>query len=88
MSMNWEEVKVAVVAAKWNSFVTDEMVDGALASLHSKRPAGGEYPHTEMSGFIRASAGIQICDRPPWSRRSGCDRGRHSGRHAALRLCV
>jgi 6,7-dimethyl-8-ribityllumazine synthase len=36
MSMNWEKVKVAVVAAKWNSFVTDEMVDGALASLKAK----------------------------------------------------
>ncbi len=28
--------KVAVVAAKWNSFVTDEMLDGALTALKAK----------------------------------------------------
>ncbi|WP_069130220.1 6,7-dimethyl-8-ribityllumazine synthase [Rhodohalobacter halophilus] len=28
--------KVAVVAAKWNSFVTDEMLEGAVAALKAK----------------------------------------------------
>ena len=28
--------KIAVVAAKWNSFVTDEMLDGAVAALKAK----------------------------------------------------
>lgn len=31
-----EGKKVAIVAAKWNSFVTDEMLDGAVAALKAK----------------------------------------------------
>lgn len=34
--MNWEKKKIAVVAAKWNSFVTDDMLDGAVAALRGK----------------------------------------------------
>lgn len=34
--MNWERISVAVVAAKWNSFVTDEMLDGAVTALKAK----------------------------------------------------
>lgn len=31
--MNWAEIKVAVVAARWNSFVTDEMLEAAVEAL-------------------------------------------------------
>ena len=34
--INWSEIKVAVVAAKWNSFVTDEMLEAAIRALRSK----------------------------------------------------
>jgi len=34
--MEWSEKRIAVVAAKWNSFVTDPMLEGALAALKSK----------------------------------------------------
>ena len=34
--MNWEDVKIAVVAAKWNSFVTDDMYEGAIDALKAK----------------------------------------------------
>lgn len=34
--MNWESKRIAVVAAKWNSFVTDPMLDGARAALKGK----------------------------------------------------
>jgi len=34
--MKWKEKKVAVVAAKWNSFVTDGMLEGAVAALRGK----------------------------------------------------
>ena len=34
--MNWEKMRIAVVAAKWNSFVTDEMTEGAVAALRGK----------------------------------------------------
>lgn len=33
---NWSEIKIAVVAAKWNSFITDEMLKGAIAALKGK----------------------------------------------------
>lgn len=34
--INWSEIRVAVVAAKWNSFVTDEMLDAAIQALKAK----------------------------------------------------
>lgn len=34
--INWAEIKVAVVAARWNSFVTDEMLEAAVQALQSK----------------------------------------------------
>ncbi|MEX0944663.1 MAG: 6,7-dimethyl-8-ribityllumazine synthase [Balneolaceae bacterium] len=34
--VNWSKLKVAVVAAKWNSFITDEMMNAALDTLRSK----------------------------------------------------
>lgn len=35
-NMNWAEIKVAVVAARWNSFVTDEMLEAAVHALQAK----------------------------------------------------
>ncbi len=35
-NINWKDVKIAVVAAKWNSFITDEMLDAAVDALKSK----------------------------------------------------
>jgi 6,7-dimethyl-8-ribityllumazine synthase len=34
--MNWESKRIAIVAAKWNSFVTDQMLEGAEAALKGK----------------------------------------------------
>lgn len=34
--INWAEIKVAVVAARWNSFVTDEMLESAIRALQAK----------------------------------------------------
>jgi len=33
---NWDSVRVGISAAKWNSMITDEMVDGAVAALTGK----------------------------------------------------
>ena len=34
--MNWESKRIAIVAAKWNSFVTDQMLEGAEDALKGK----------------------------------------------------
>lgn len=34
--VNWHDVKVGIVAARWNSFITDEMIEGALHALKAK----------------------------------------------------
>lgn len=34
--MEWKEKRIAIVAAKWNSFVTDAMLEGAVAALRGK----------------------------------------------------
>lgn len=34
--VHWPHIKVAVVAARWNSFVTDEMLDAAVQALQAK----------------------------------------------------
>jgi len=35
-AINWQHVRIGVVAAKWNSFITDEMMKGAIAALKGK----------------------------------------------------
>lgn len=34
--MDWSSYKVAIITAKWNSFITDEMMDAANGALLSK----------------------------------------------------
>jgi 6,7-dimethyl-8-ribityllumazine synthase len=34
--IKWSDKRIAVVAAKWNSFITDEMLKGAIAALKGK----------------------------------------------------
>jgi len=34
--MEWEKKRIAIVAARWNSFVTDSMLEGAVAALRGK----------------------------------------------------
>jgi 6,7-dimethyl-8-ribityllumazine synthase len=36
LDTEWSEIKVAIVAAKWNSFVTDPMTEGAIDALKAK----------------------------------------------------
>jgi 6,7-dimethyl-8-ribityllumazine synthase len=33
---DWDNTKIAVVAAKWNSFITDEMLKGAVSALKGR----------------------------------------------------
>jgi 6,7-dimethyl-8-ribityllumazine synthase len=35
-SADWGNVRIGISAAKWNSMITDEMVDGAVAALTGK----------------------------------------------------
>jgi 6,7-dimethyl-8-ribityllumazine synthase len=35
-SAEWNNVKVGIAAARWNSMITDEMIEGAEAALRSK----------------------------------------------------
>jgi 6,7-dimethyl-8-ribityllumazine synthase len=36
LDTDWSQINVAIVAAKWNSFVTDPMVEGAISALKAK----------------------------------------------------
>lgn len=36
IDLNWQNVRIALVAAKWNSFITDEMLGAALHTLKDK----------------------------------------------------
>lgn len=35
-TIDWKTVRIAIVAAKWNSFITDEMLKGAVDALKGK----------------------------------------------------
>ncbi|PWN05152.1 6,7-dimethyl-8-ribityllumazine synthase [Rhodohalobacter mucosus] len=35
-TIDWKTVRIAVVAARWNSFITDEMLKGAVDALKGK----------------------------------------------------
>ena len=34
--INWSQIKIAVVAARWNSFITDEMMEAAVNAIKKK----------------------------------------------------
>lgn len=36
IEIDWLQIRIAVVVSKWNSFITDEMLEGAVEALKSK----------------------------------------------------
>ena len=36
IEMDWSRMKIGIVASRWNSLITDEMMDSALQTLHAK----------------------------------------------------
>lgn len=34
--IDWSQIRISVVASKWNSFITDEMLEGAVEALKAK----------------------------------------------------
>lgn len=53
--------KVAVVAAKWNSFVTDEMLEGAVTALKAKGIAESDLITMRCPGSFELPLSCKYC---------------------------
>lgn len=59
--MNWKEKKIAVVAAKWNSFVTDDMLEGAVAALRGKGIPENQIHTLRCPGSYELPLACKMC---------------------------
>ncbi len=57
----WDEQKIAVVAAKWNSFITDEMMEAAVEALQSKGVKETNIFQYRCPGSIELSLACKWC---------------------------
>jgi len=54
-------LKIAVVAAKWNSFVTDEMLEGAVSALKAKGIEEGSIISLRCPGSFELPLACKYC---------------------------
>lgn len=59
--VDWPSIKIAVVAAKWNSFITDEMLDGALTALRGKGIAEENIYSMRCPGSFELPLSCKYC---------------------------
>jgi 6,7-dimethyl-8-ribityllumazine synthase len=59
--MNWDNKRIAVVAAKWNSFVTDPMLEGAEAALLGKGIPGDQIHIFRCPGSYELPLACKMC---------------------------
>ncbi len=64
-STNGTGLRVAIVAARWNSFVTEKLLDGARETLKAKGVADGECHVIRVPGSFEIPAAAQ------WAASSG-----------------
>jgi 6,7-dimethyl-8-ribityllumazine synthase len=60
-SIDWTSIRVAVVAAKWNSFITDEMLKGAVAALKGKGIPDENIYHMRCPGSFELPLACKYC---------------------------
>jgi 6,7-dimethyl-8-ribityllumazine synthase len=58
---DWSKKKVAIVAAKWNSFITDEMFDAALDALKRKGFSEKNIYSTRCPGSFELPLACKWC---------------------------
>ena len=59
--MEWGDKKIAIVAAKWNSFVTDLMLEGAETALRSKGISGDQIYTFRCPGSYELPLACKMC---------------------------
>lgn len=59
--MKWEDKKIAIVAAKWNSFVTDLMLEGAETALRGKVIPGDQIYTFRCPGSYELPLACKMC---------------------------
>ena len=59
--MNWESKRIAIVAAKWNSFVTDPMLEGAEAALKGKGIPADQIYSFRCPGSYELPLACKMC---------------------------
>lgn len=59
--MNWESKRIAIVAAKWNSFVTDTMLEGAETALKGKGILSDQIYSFRCPGSYELPLACKMC---------------------------
>ncbi len=59
--MNWESKRIAIVAAKWNSFVTDPMLEGAETALKGKGIPSAQIYSFRCPGSYELPLACKMC---------------------------
>lgn len=59
--MDWESKRIAIVAAKWNSFVTDPMLEGAEAALRGKGIPADQIYSFRCPGSYELPLACKMC---------------------------
>lgn len=59
--MNWKTKKIAIVAAKWNSFVTDQMLEGAQTALKAKGIPDSQVHVVRCPGSYELPLACKMC---------------------------
>jgi 6,7-dimethyl-8-ribityllumazine synthase len=59
--MDWESKRIAIVAAKWNSFVTDPMLEGAEAALKGKGIPADQIYSFRCPGSYELPLACKMC---------------------------
>lgn len=59
--VDWASLKIAVVAARWNSFVTDEMMEAAVTALRKKGVAAENIISRRCPGSFELPLACKWC---------------------------
>lgn len=60
-SVNWKKINIAIVAAKWNSFVTDDMLEGAVEALKAKGIPDNQIHNFRCPGAYELPLACKYC---------------------------
>ena len=59
--MDWSTVKIAIVTAKWNSFITDEMMEAANSALLSRGVQKENIYNQRCPGAFELPLACKLC---------------------------
>ena len=60
-NLDWSGIQIGIVAARWNSFITDEMLDSAINALKAKGVRDSNLFHMRCPGSFELPLACKWC---------------------------